>query len=247
MTLSVTRSDVIFNSQLNWIELPVSTFDSAPDPSPILQIYSHGLQLNGQMIIETSGSIKIPRKIYPSFISFIGQKRDESKAYIALNVDLFGAAVFNLYAVDESGGSGGGSDGDYRLAGTVKINSVAVQRDLIVISDNPSGREVVGEVESAGDGTFDLTYTGWDGPVFVIAVDNYGSDFAESTPLNAGKVIHPTTPNGYVYVVTEAGTTGTTEPVWSTTSSVVSGSVTFAPREYYRPVGWGPQKGALVE
>ncbi len=247
MTLSITRSDIIFNTQLDWVELPIQIFDSAPDPLPILQIFSTGLQLKGQMIVDTGGSVRIPRKLYPSFISFMGQKLDESKVYIALNVDLYGAAVFNLYAVDESGSSGGGSEGDYRVAGTVKINSTAVQRDLVVISDNPSGREIVAEGESAGDGTFDITYSDWDGPVFVIALDQYGAAFAASAPLNTGTVVHPTTPNGYVYVVTESGTTGAAEPVWSTTGSVVSGSVTFAPREYYRPVGWGPQKGALVE
>ncbi|OZY84813.1 hypothetical protein CBP51_16765 [Cellvibrio mixtus] len=247
MTISVTNCPMIFSTQLDWIELPITVLDANPDPLPLLQIYSAGLPLNAQMNIEAAGSIRIPRKRYPSFISFIGQKINETKVYIALNVDLFGAVVFNLYAVDESGSSGGGSDGDYRVAGTVKINSVAAQRDLVIISDNPSGREIVGEGESAGDGTFDLTYTGWDGAVFVVAVDNYGADFIASAPLNAGAVIHPTTPNGYVYVVTEAGTTGASEPAWITAGSVVSGSVTFAPREYYRPVGWGPQKGALVE
>lgn len=245
MTLLVTRSDVIFSSQLDWVELPVAMFDNDPDPLPVLQIYSAGGQLNGQMIIHTHGSVKIPRKLYPSFISFIGQKLNESKAYIALNVDLFGAVVFNLYAVDESG-SGVGADGDYRVAGTVQINGVAAKRDLVIISDNPTGREVVGGGESAGDGTFDLTYTGWDGPVIVVALDQYGSDFIESTPLNAGAVIHPTTPNGHVYVVTEAGITGATEPMWSTSGAVVSGSVTFAPRAYYRPVASGPLHGELV-
>lgn len=247
MTLLSTPTEVVFSSQLDWVVLPVVVFDSAPDPAPILQIYSTGYQLNALMIVDTVGSIRIPRKLYPSHITFLGQKRDESKAYIALNVDLYGAAVLNLYAVDESGSGGGGSDGDYRVAGTVKVNSVAAQRDLIVISDNPSGREIVAEGASAGDGTFDLTYSNWDGAVFVVAVDNYGADFIASAPLNAGSIIHPTIPNGYVYVVTEAGTTGAVEPAWITTGSVVSGSVTFAPREYYRPVGWGPQKGALVE
>lgn len=247
MTLLSTPTEVVFSSQLDWVVLPVVVFDSAPDPAPILQIYSTGYQLNALMIVDTVGSIRIPRKLYPSHITFLGQKRDESKAYIALNVDLYGAAVLNLYAVDESGSGGGGSDGDYRVAGTVKVNSVAAQRDLIVISDNPSGREIVAEGASAGDGTFDLTYSNWDGAVFVVAVDNYGADFIASAPLNVGSIIHPTTPNGYVYVVTEAGITGAVEPAWITTGSVVSGSVTFAPREYYRPIGWGPQKGALVE
>lgn len=247
MAISVTSSICVFNSQLNWIDLPVTVFDGTPDRLVALQMFSVGYQLDATLLVDTNKEVRIPRKLYPSFITFMGQKRDESKAYIALNVDLCSAAVFNLYAVDESGGPGGGSDGDYRVAGTVKINSTAVQRDLVVISDNPSGREIVAEGESAGDGTFDITYSDWDGPVFVIALDQYGAAFAASAPLNTGTVVHPTTPNGYVYVVTESGTTGAAEPVWSTTGSVVSGSVTFAPREYYRPVGWGPQKGALVE
>lgn len=247
MTLTVTRTDIIHNTQLDWVELPVTVYDSGPDPLSVMQLYSAGLQLNGQMIIDTAGTVKIPRKMYPSFISFIGQKRNESKAYIALNVDLFGAVVFNLYAVDETGGGGGTPDDDYRVAGTVQINGVAAQRDLVIISDNPSGREVVGAGESASDGTFDLTYTGWDGSVIVVALDEYGSDFPASAPLNASTVIHPTTPNGYVYVVTEAGTTGAIEPTWSTVGSVVSGSVTFAPRAYYRPVASGPLQGELVD
>lgn len=247
MTLSVTYTNTIFKTQLDFVELPVAVYDATPDPLPVMQIYSAGFQLNSHMIVDIDGSIKIARKMFPSFISFMGQKLNETKAYIALNVDLFGAVVFNLYAVDESGSSGGGSDDDYRVAGIVKVSKVASQRDLIIISDNPSGREIVGEGVSAGDGTFDLTYSGWSGAVIVVALDDYGLGFTASTPLNAGTVIHPTTANGYVYVVTEAGTTGITEPAWSTSGSVISGSVTFAPRPYYRPAASGPLQGELVE
>lgn len=246
MTLTVTNTPMIFSTQLSFTDLPTTIYDSTPDAFIELQATSQGLQTPHKMILRTSSSFKICKSIFPSFITFLGNKWNETAAYIALNVDLENAVVFNLYAVTEQSG-GGGSDGDYRLAGTVKINSVAVQRDLVVVSDNPSGREIVGEGESAGDGTFDITYSDWDGPVFLIALDQYGNGFTASTPVNSGTVIHPTTPNGYVYVVTEAGITGATEPAWITTGSVVSGSVTFAPREYYRPVGWGPQKGALVE
>jgi hypothetical protein len=247
MALSMTRSDTIFMSQLDWVELPVTMYDSTPDPHPVLQIYSAGLQFNAQMIINTSASVRIPRKLYPSFISFMGQKRDESKAYIALNVDLFGAVVFNLYAVDENDSDSGGSGDDYHVAGIVQVNGVVAQRELIIISDASSVREIVGAGESAGDGTFDLTYSGWSGPVIVVALDKYGLAFQPSTLLNAGSTVHPSEPNGYVYEVTEAGETGETEPVWSVSSNVISGSVTFAPRAYYRPVASGPLQGELVE
>jgi hypothetical protein len=130
-----------------------------------------------------------------------------------------------------------------RVAGTVKIDGVAAARDVIVIKDDPAGRQVVAEGQSAGDGTFDITYSDWAGSVVVLALDEYGDEFAPEAALNAGQVVHPSTPNGYVYKVTVAGTTGTEEPTWSTSSSVTSGSVTFNPVPYYRPVASGPLLG----
>lgn len=233
---------------MDWIELDVVVHDDTPDELiQLTPMLAPGLFGGITYFVSNGAKLRVARLVAPPILNLVCLKSNTQKVYISLNVDLLNDVVLDVYAVDESGSSGGGSEGDYRVAGTVKINSTAVQRDLVVISDNPSGREIVAEGESAGDGTFDITYSDWDGPVFVIALDQYGAAFAASAPLNTGTVVHPTTPNGYVYVVTESGTTGAAEPVWSTTGSVVSGSVTFAPREYYRPVGWGPQKGALVE
>lgn len=130
-----------------------------------------------------------------------------------------------------------------RIAGTVMIDGVPAARDVIVISDDPAGRQVVGEGASESDGTFDITYEGWAGSVIALALDQYGDAFAAETALSQGEIIHPNTPNGYVYEVTTAGTTGTEEPTWSTSASVTSGSVTFNPRPYYRPVASGPLQG----
>lgn len=146
---------------------------------------------------------------------------------------------------DEGGGDSGG--GSARIAGTVKIDGEAVARDVVVISDDPAGRQVVGEGESAGDGTFDITYSGWTGSVIALALDNYGQAWAAGANLNNGTVVHPTTPNGYVYQVTIAGTTGTEEPTWSTEGSVTDGSVTYEAKPYYRPVASGPLQGEPTE
>lgn len=132
-----------------------------------------------------------------------------------------------------------------RVAGTVKIDGVAATRDVIVIKDDPAGRQVVAEGQSAGDGTFDITYNDWAGSVIVLALDEYGDEFSTETALNMGQVVHPETPNGYVYQVTAAGTTGTEEPAWSTSGSVTSGGVTFNVLPYYRPVASGPLEGIL--
>lgn len=247
MALTVTRSDVVFSSQLDWVDLPIVTYDNSPESIALLQVYSEGKPLNIIMVIGTAKNIRIPRRIYPSFITFLGQKLDESAAYLALNVDLFAAVVFNLYAVTESGGSSGGGEGQARIAGTVTIDGVPAVRDVIVISDDAAnGRKVVGTGASDGTGAFDITYSDWDGAVIALALDHYGAAFTPSAPINLGTVVHPTLPNGYVYEVTEAGTTGATEPTWTTGSSVVSGSVTFNPRAYYRPVASGPLQGEII-
>jgi len=133
-----------------------------------------------------------------------------------------------------------------RVAGTVKIDGVAAARDVIVIKDDPAGRAVVAVGQSAGDGTFDITYNDWAGAVIALALDEYGDEFSTETALNMGQVVHPITPNGYVYKVTDAGTTGTEEPTWPTTGSVQSGGVTFAAQPYYRPVASGPLQGVVV-
>lgn len=133
-----------------------------------------------------------------------------------------------------------------RIAGTVKIDGVASSRNVIVIKNDPAGWQVIAEGTSAGDGTFEITYADWAGSVIALAVDQYGDEFEAETALNLGAVVHPTTPNGYVYEVTAAGTTGATEPTWSTSSSVTSGGVTFNPRPYYRPVASGPLQGDIV-
>lgn len=127
-----------------------------------------------------------------------------------------------------------------RIAGTVKIDGLVASRDVVVIKDDPAGREVVAVGQSASDGTFDISYSGWTGSVIALAIDEYGQEFKTSKALNQGVIVHPATPNGYVYEVTVAGTTAAEEPVWSTTGTVQSGGVTFSPRAYYRPVASGP-------
>lgn len=132
------------------------------------------------------------------------------------------------------------------IAGTVAIDGTPTSRNIIVIKNDPSGYAVVGSGASESDGTFDIEYGDWDGAVIVLAIDNYGIDFSISAPLNVGAVVHPTTPNGYVYYVTISGTTGSTEPSWSIDGVVVSGGVTLAPQPYYRPIASGPINGDII-
>lgn len=247
MAITVPGIVIVDNlSPLIWKELTVSVMDSTPDSAIFLNSYISGSMSRLSLVVLPDTNLLVATSELPQFFALLGMRSDQQKAYISLNVDIINQVSLVVSAVDSTGGSGP-TDGEYRVAGNVQINGAPAQRDIVVISDNPGYRAIVGEGESEGDGNFDLTYTGWDGAVVVVALDEYGIAFATTTPLNAGTVVHPTTPNGYVYVVTEAGVTGTAEPAWSVSDVVVSGSVTFAPRAYYRPVASGPLQGELVE
>ncbi|WP_417217856.1 hypothetical protein [Alcanivorax sp.] len=240
---------VSHESYLEWKELQLNISDQAPDSRLLLQSFIAGAPVGGLRIVKSdAAAIRFPRYIMASIVSFVGAKTDESKAYIALAVDLDNDVEVTITAVDESGGTDpGGGDTQARIAGTVTIDGTPASRDIVVISDNPSGRQVIGQGQSAGDGTFDITYNDWAGAVIALALDEYGDEFTPETALNMGQVVHPETPNGHVYKVTAAGTTGTEEPTWGTSGSVTSGSVTFNPVPYYRPVASGPLQGEEVE
>lgn len=96
------------------------------------------------------------------------------------------------------------------------------------LSDNPQDFTLYfGSAQSAGTrslkatsnpGVDSITLT----PTLTLAT------YAASTAYSDGDVVQPTTPNGYRYTVTTAGTSGV-EPTWPTTlgSTVTSGSATF--------------------
>jgi hypothetical protein len=240
---------VVRESYLEWKALDLKLNDPDPDSILSLQPFAGGAPGGGTRLVRSDAdAIRLPQYLLGSIVSLIGAKSDESKAYIALAIDLNNDVEVTITAVDESGGSDPGGGGTQaRIAGTVMIDGTPASRDIVVISDNPSGRQVIAQGQSAGDGTFDITYNDWAGAVIALALDEYGDEFTPETPLNAGQVVHPETPNGYVYQVTAAGTTGTEEPTWSTSGSVTSGGVTFNALPYYRPVASGPLQGEEVE
>jgi len=239
---------VAYESSLGWVDLDLNINDTDPDPVLAMQPVAEGQPIAGVRIFRSAQeTLRLPREILGSIVSLVGTKTDQSKAYIALAIDLNNDVEITITAVDETGGDGGGGEGQAHIAGTVQIDGTPVARDVVVIKDDPSDRKVVAVGQSAANGAFDITYTGWDGPVIALALDHYGNDFQASTALNAGAVVHPSIPNGYVYEVTVAGTTGAEEPAWSTGTSVQSGGVTFSPRPYYRPVASGPLQGEEVE
>ena len=87
----------------------------------------------------------------------------------------------------------------------------------------------------------------FNGPVLIIAVDNYGATWEPNKTYSVGDIVHPATQasyKGFVYICTGAGVSGADEPSWWTDTQSggvgTSGSATFAAQQYYQPICHGP-------
>ncbi|PTY38584.1 hypothetical protein BGP77_11605 [Saccharospirillum sp. MSK14-1] len=180
------------------------------------------------------------------FLQLYSPKSDLTKAYICTRLDVENDVEVTIVAVDNSGTASGGSGITAKVAGTVAVEGAPAGRPILIIKDDPAGRQVIAETMSQSDGLFDITYPDWDGPVIAMSMDYYGESWARITAINAGTIVHPTIPNGYVYEATAAGVTDENEPTWSTNEAVIDGGVTWNPRPFYRPVASGPIQGEVL-
>lgn len=108
------------------------------------------------------------------------------------------------------------------------------------LSDNPQdfGPIYFGSAQAAGTrqlqataspGVTNITIT----PTFILP------EFAVATAYDVGDYVEPTTPNGYKYIVTVAGTShASVEPTWPTIigNTVTSGTVTFSCSSAVHPI-----------
>lgn len=149
----------------------------------------------------------------------------------------------NLTPIDfDYGATGGGTPTDptfkAMIRGNVKKLGLPYGAEIVGVS-NVTPPAVVGSTTSDSvTGDYELDVAPYQGQVNVMAIPNYGVEFTASTVLPLDVFIRPTVPNGYLYRVTEAGTTGGTEPTWPTTENqvVTSGGVTMVTEYMLRPL-----------
>lgn len=89
------------------------------------------------------------------------------------------------------------------------------------------------------------------GDVFAFSTDFPGVVWSPGAALNLGNRLRPTTNNGYVYEIVEAGVSGAIEPAWwadqgDGTEGYI-GTARAKARPYYQPVGHGPLQMTLVD
>ena len=77
----------------------------------------------------------------------------------------------------------------------------------------------------------------------MLAIDDYGRPFTASASVELNEIIHPTTPNGYVYRVEKAGILPGSEPEWwvdtGTNHTRTINDVTLRAMAYNRPLCHG--------
>lgn len=247
MSTEYLSCDIVESPHIQWVDYALTIVDDSPDDVIPLRAWINNKPSFAAGVKSGASVLRLAPAYLPQFVTFMAIKGDGQKVYFSREIDLLNDVAITIYAIDETGAGPGGGGGQAHIAGTVTIDGTAAVRDVIIISDDKAnGRTVLAEGSSAGDGSFDINYTDWGGAVIALAIDEYGIAFSPETALNSGEIVHPTSPNGYVYEVTAAGTTAASEPSWPTSGSVQSGSATFNTKPYYRPIASGPLTGELL-
>ncbi len=119
------------------------------------------------------------------------------------------------------------------FAGAVQVVSVFEQAHLGSATANPS----------TGDWVVDIALSG---EVFVFVSMPYGAEFTPGADVAPGDTIHPPSPSGFVYEVTQAGTLGDMPATWPTSTPLTTGTAKLAPVAFLAPEIHGPIKPALI-
>lgn len=123
----------------------------------------------------------------------------------------------------------------YVVKGKTMVGGIAKSRTVSLHSP-VDYMQFSASMSNALDGSYMLKCGLYSDHVAVIHRDNYGSKFTQSKSYAIGDVIHPSTPNGYRYICTTAGTSAATDPTaWPTTGTLTTGSAIFTPSPVYKP------------
>lgn len=134
----------------------------------------------------------------------------------------------------------------YLVKGVVKVGGIAKRRFVRALSLADFAR--INDTVAAADGSFSLKCGYYSEAVMVATYEPYGLLPVANKAYALGDIIHPATPNGFRYLCTTTGNSGTTLPAepWSTTANLTVGAAIFTPDPIYQPQLHGPIKPVLV-
>jgi hypothetical protein len=107
----------------------------------------------------------------------------------------------------------------------------------VVVMSTGLNPDVVGSGESNEiTGDYSIDVYPYASECLIYVAPNYGNAFIADSFVGIDTVIHPTTPNRYIYVAQNSGTVGSAEPNWPTVGFVNSGTVSFLAVGLHRPL-----------
>ncbi|MNC00465.1 hypothetical protein D3C76_551880 [compost metagenome] len=135
----------------------------------------------------------------------------------------------------------------FLVKGVAKVGGVAKRRLVRLLSLADFVR--INDTIAAADGSFSLKCGQYSDAVMVATYEPYGTLLVASKAYVLGDIIHPATPNGFRYLCTSAGNSGTSLPPepWSTTATLTVGAAIFTPDPIYQPQLHGPIKPVLCD
>lgn len=135
----------------------------------------------------------------------------------------------------------------YLVKGVIKVGGIAKSRFVRALSLVDFAR--INDGMAAADGSFSLKCGYYTDAVMVATYEPYGALLVASKAYVLGDIIHPATSNGFRYLCTTAGNSGTSLPPepWSTTASLTVGAAIFTPDPIYQPQLHGPIKPVLCD
>lgn len=141
-----------------------------------------------------------------------------------------------------------------QVSGVVKIDGAPARRTVRAFGYDPIAHAIDGvpvnqskslghavSNEITGEYSIDLL-EGYASQIFVVAFDDYGSDFSANMAVSVGDRVHPTTPNGHVFECMGAGALPAEEPAWiiDTETPQLYGTASMLAKPFYRPMVHGP-------
>lgn len=223
----------------------VLTRDGQPTSNPkMVLLLSPSALTTGAVLIARDGATASQKFVASAFdgewlltvLDTAAPKRAASR-YPAISQDV----VFNIDLNDGSG-SGGGSPAD--LVAVVKVDGLPADRQVVAVEQLPSGEWRVAGYDSTAGGevVMDLRVAG-SGQVYVMALDNWGTQYQPNLNVAVNALVRPTVFMGWLYRVTQAGQLPAVEPTWwddSIKGPQPLGTARAEVVRYYAPQGRGP-------
>lgn len=135
----------------------------------------------------------------------------------------------------------------YLVKGVIKVGGIAKPRFVRALSLVDFAR--INDGVASADGSFSLKCGFYSDAVMLATYEPYGALLVASKAYVLGDIIHPATPNGFRYLCTTAGNSGSSLPPepWSTTATLTVGAAIFTPDPIYQPQLHGPIKPVLCD